>query len=301
MSTSLPGTSDKWACRCRQTLYAFLSGQILLDEAPPAWVQRFTLPGKAQPHDAVLFRVSNQDQTLGLSERDSPLIAVSVPASGDGLALSLGGHFFRGMQIRADQNSGSFRIAVTGVPRHALALFVPEERASPFVVLLHRGEDRTVSCGSDAGAWLLALYAAPDPLALLDRADSLCKQDRWKEALCELDRSLQLDGAQCVAWRLKAVVLRQLNRRDEGLGCADRALELHPGYALGWRTKGALLRDAGRHQEGLECYERGLALDPSDEILWQNKVNALRALDRAEDAAETVRQFTARFPGKVLT
>lgn len=135
--------------------------------------------------------------------------------------------------------------------------------------------------------FLIALIPLHSAEAVFEEAERLFETEGSSmEVLTQVERALMLNPRHCRAWRRKAYVLRDLNRRDEGLSAVEQALSIDPDFALGWRCKGAILRDLGKDQEGLDCYLRSLALDPTDAICWTNKGNALCALGRQQEAEE---------------
>jgi tetratricopeptide (TPR) repeat protein len=131
----------------------------------------------------------------------------------------------------------------------------------------------------------LVILRSPD--SLFEEAERVYGSDgSTVEALVLVERTLALNPRHYRAWRRKAYILRDLDRRGEALFAADQCVSVNPDYALGWRCKGAILRDLGEHQPGLDCYLRSLALDPTDPLCWTNKGNALMALGRHEEAKE---------------
>ena len=152
-----------------------------------------------------------------------------------------------------------------------------------------------------------------------DRANGLCIEDRWGQAII-----YALEGLRFYADRPELLILigdiyvlryEELGMSEEeacglALDYFERAIQIEPGLADAWAGKSLALKYLRRHGEALQAAEEGLKVLPrrqgiyADELytniaesLFAAKVTALAGLGRAEEAREALSEGLGHCPG----
>ncbi|MBE2899606.1 hypothetical protein DNK57_02015 [Methanothermobacter thermautotrophicus] len=79
-------------------------------------------------------------------------------------------------------------------------------------------------------------------------------------------------------WNNKGIVLGELGRYDEALGCFEKVLEINPEDHRAWYMKGEVLEKLGRCEEALESYRKALKLKPE----YNEAKKALKKLEKKQ-------------------
>jgi len=103
---------------------------------------------------------------------------------------------------------------------------------------------------------------------------------RFEEGLAELDKAPR-HGAAHVA---RALLLRQLGRKEEARSAFGKALESDPEDAAALEGRGSLLVELGRHDEAIADLGRAIQLDPKRAGAWRARAAARRAKGDAPGA-----------------
>jgi tetratricopeptide (TPR) repeat protein len=104
-------------------------------------------------------------------------------------------------------------------------------------------------------------------------------------ALALFDRALRLDVSFAPAWVGRAIILTELKRDKEALGCINRALDVDPRCAGALVQKGHILRGQKLHLEALAAYEGALG-SGAQEDARAGRAAMLRALGRTGTSGE---------------
>lgn len=121
----------------------------------------------------------------------------------------------------------------------------------------------------------LRLEASADGHALLGRC--LVQRRRWRDALEEAQRGLQLDAEHTGCANLRALALGSLGRGDEAESVLERTLALDPEDAGTHVSRGWVLLRQAKYDEALESFRTALGLDPSSDVARAGVVEALKA------------------------
>jgi tetratricopeptide (TPR) repeat protein len=62
--------------------------------------------------------------------------------------------------------------------------------------------------------------------------------EEYNESLRSLDKALELNSTNAVAWNNKGRVFFSQEKYEEAISCFDRALEIDRGYETAWVNKG---------------------------------------------------------------
>jgi tetratricopeptide (TPR) repeat protein len=125
-----------------------------------------------------------------------------------------------------------------------------------------------------------------DALAWTNRGKVLRNLGRYNEALEALDKAIELNPNDALAWNNRGAALHNLGRYDETLEAYDKAIELNPNYALARTNRGAILHSLGRYDEALESFDKAIELDPNYTDAWYNLGLALSDLGRSDEALD---------------
>ncbi len=123
-----------------------------------------------------------------------------------------------------------------------------------------------------------------DSLAWNQRGLALQRLRRLEEALASYDRALAVWRDNHEALCNRGAALQELNRFDEALASYDRALAVRPHYAEAFCRRGAVLRQLKQPEEALASYDRALAIQPDYVEALSNRGDLLLELKRFDDA-----------------
>ena len=129
-----------------------------------------------------------------------------------------------------------------------------------------------------------------------DLAYCLDQVRRYPETLVALDRSLELDPRNAIAWSNRGKALNELGRFEEAFAACEQALALDPKVALLWNNHGWALSGLGRWEEALSSFGQALAADAEFAPAWNNRGNALSELGRHEEALANFEKSLALDP-----
>jgi tetratricopeptide (TPR) repeat protein len=140
----------------------------------------------------------------------------------------------------------------------------------------------------DWGAW-------HDSDQIARQAQALMRQQRWAEALRELERACAIDP-----WNLACVfelgsVLDALGRRDDAIVAYREALRIDPEHVPSMAALARDLHQAGDSEEALELLDRAGAIDDVFEPVHCTRVELLVEIgehNQAEEAFYLARQTT---------
>lgn len=124
-------------------------------------------------------------------------------------------------------------------------------------------------------------YAA----ARFDLSCALHAQQKYTEALAEIERLLVLDPTSLDYRSQKAQTLRFLSRNDEAVALMDQAVADRPDEERGWLLRGHLLREIGEQARAIESYRRALLARPSCGQAYASLANLKIFRFEAEDIA----------------
>ena len=117
----------------------------------------------------------------------------------------------------------------------------------------------------------------------------LHRQNKFVEALAEVDKVLAADSRQPASESLKAAILARIGELDGSIEIYERVLAAFPGQAKLWMSYGHALKTNGREAESVAAYEKSIALSPSlGEAYWSlANLKTLRFSDAQLEAMRT--------------
>lgn len=150
----------------------------------------------------------------------------------------------------------------------------------------YAGEDYSRSVEDfDRAIHLTEKASTREELPFYGKGAALIILGRYEEALEAIDRALDINPYNEVAWVNKGNALTKMGRLVDALRSFNAAIKVNPAYEVAWNNKGNALARLGRYEEALRCYEKALELDPDYRGAWVNKGYVLAKLGRYDEAA----------------
>jgi tetratricopeptide (TPR) repeat protein len=129
------------------------------------------------------------------------------------------------------------------------------------------------------------------------RGIALTQTGRFVEAETAYRRALELDSTDFKAWNnLAALLCENLRRPGDALACLQKILEFDPQNKVAWSNLANLSGRFGRHEESLACAERALALDPQMVEAQLHRARAAEALGKKDILREASAALAALPP-----
>ncbi len=119
-----------------------------------------------------------------------------------------------------------------------------------------------------------ALELTPDfGAARANLATVLYKQNRFPEALEQLDLVLAVEGDNPVQQNLKAAALGRIGGYAEAIALYQELTTRFPDHAKLWMSYGHMLKTVGDQDESVAAYRRALAVEPTLGEVWWSLAN----------------------------
>jgi len=102
----------------------------------------------------------------------------------------------------------------------------------------------------------------PTPRLLLQRARREASENKFRDALSDLDDAIDMQGDLGVLWREHAAIQAAAGDKDAAIADLGRALAHDPTDILSWSLLSAIQESLNRLPLALEAWEHVLMLDP---------------------------------------
>jgi tetratricopeptide (TPR) repeat protein len=128
------------------------------------------------------------------------------------------------------------------------------------------------------------LMKRPDHVhAYLFRAAMYSRLGRYKRALADSSRALELDPKELIGWNTRAGVYCKLGQYDRALADYSRAIEIDATFAPAWNDRGALyLEPLHQPEKAVADLTQALKLDATLVPAWLNRAAAYRKLGQPD-------------------
>lgn len=139
---------------------------------------------------------------------------------------------------------------------------------------------------TEAGIELIrrALSISPNPTMRCNLANGLIKQQRYPEALEQLQISVAQDPKNAATHTNLGLVLANLQKPEEAIRAHRKALSLQPNFPEALNNLGNAQRALRQFREALESYDKALHFNSRHINALNNRGLALAALGRGEEA-----------------
>ena len=93
----------------------------------------------------------------------------------------------------------------------------------------------------------------------------------------------------------KGVALVNLNKSEEALKCLDKAIELDSNDSLAFKIKGLALSNLNKYEEAIKCFDESIKLNKNDTSAYLNKGFALEKLNRFDEVLIILNKYISLF------
>jgi serine/threonine protein kinase/Flp pilus assembly protein TadD len=124
-----------------------------------------------------------------------------------------------------------------------------------------------------------------DAFAYVGRAFAYSKLGRYKDALADSSRAIELDPQYGEARKQRGIAYFSLGKPNEALADFSQAIQLDPRLVSAWTSRGAIFCDhLGQYDKAVADFSRAIELDPGYVRAWYNRGNAHRKRGHYEEA-----------------
>src|SRR6266850_4367962 len=145
----------------------------------------------------------------------------------------------------------------------------------------------------DAGAlWNDTIRNYPNQIfdAYNNRGVYLIAQNRYEEALADLNHALALNPRVARAWVNKGSVYAETNRNDSAYVCFERAIEIKPDYPEALANRGGIRSRRGDLVGAVEDCTKAIQLNPTFRGAYMNRASTYFKMGEFEKAVEDRRR-----------
>ncbi len=136
--------------------------------------------------------------------------------------------------------------------------------------------------------------------AFYNAAEEHLKMRRYRDALYNYDRALDIKPNNDVVWLRKANVFLAMGRYDDALVASKRASELRPGDATAWYLMALAYNQLGDFEKELKAYDTALKIQPRMEAALLNKGATLFQLHRYDWALKVYEDMCDYYPNDAM-
>jgi len=184
---------------------------------------------------------------------------------------------------RRGRNKEAIELLSEAISRHPESARLWYEKG-----LLLTDFDERLECYDKSLDLLKNEQSIPRHLVFYSRAALFANAQRFEEAFESSSKSVEMNPECPVGWVQKGMILNDLNRNPEALGCFAKALELDENSKEAWFEKGVALAALGPNYEteALECFDEAIRLDSKWGIAYFNKGKMLILKDQYDKALQ---------------
>ncbi len=136
--------------------------------------------------------------------------------------------------------------------------------------------------------------------AFYNAAEEHLKMHRYRDALYNYDRALDIKPNNDVVWLRKVNVFLAMGRYDDALVASKRASELRPGDASAWYLMALAYNQLGDFEKELKAYDTALKIQPRMEAALLNKGATLFQLHRYDWALKVYEDMCDYYPNDAM-
>jgi len=130
----------------------------------------------------------------------------------------------------------------------------------------------------------------------LARASYFIKKAKYKNALKDIERSLELNPNSQTALASKSLCLYNMDRADKAENIIDRAIDINPNTSYTWQIKAIILAEIKKYNEGIIAINKAIELGKNVAATYEIKGYLLNKLGENEEALENLNKATELKP-----
>ncbi len=153
---------------------------------------------------------------------------------------------------------------------------------------------RAFACGTT-----LIYLASKNDTGYRMRAIALTKQEKFSEALPDINRAIELPPERASEYSLRCDVFAKTNQLEKALADIEQADKLEPHNAIYQNKLGLILSELGRHEEALDHFNESLRLQPDSLVVLDNRANELIQLHKFHQAIDDLNRVLKHDPQQV--
>ena len=97
-------------------------------------------------------------------------------------------------------------------------------------------------------------------------------EDKWDEAISELDKAIKLNPKYAKAYQIRGVVyLKGKGQYDKAISDYTRAIEINPKLAIAYNNRGFVYIGTGEYDKAISDYTRAIEINPKDAYAYKNR------------------------------
>ncbi len=132
---------------------------------------------------------------------------------------------------------------------------------------------------------------------LLRKADDLCDQGKFHQAVELYDLALDIDASEII-YNNKGVALDSLEEHESAVESYDMAIGLSEDYMTAWHNKANSLVYMGLYEEAIECYDKVISLEPGYNQTYFDKAEAYIKIGNYSKAKKAVEEGVNKGEGE---
>ncbi|PWR74382.1 NosD domain-containing protein [Methanospirillum lacunae] len=116
---------------------------------------------------------------------------------------------------------------------------------------------------------------------------TLFGKGKYAETAVIMDKAIEKNPTNFLAWRLKVLSLSKMKMGDEAIATINKALNLYPDSIILWYTLGDIyLLDLTEYDKAIQAYQKALTIDKNDTHSLVNLAFAIDKTGRSNEALE---------------
>ncbi|WP_242040542.1 tetratricopeptide repeat-containing serine protease family protein [Coleofasciculus sp. FACHB-1120] len=119
---------------------------------------------------------------------------------------------------------------------------------------------------------------------LLNSGNDLLVSERYKEAVIDYDKAIEIKPDYHEAWNNRGYGLRKLEQYQEAIASYDKAIQIKPDKHEAWAGRGYTLDELQQYREAIASYDKAIQFKPDFHEAWYNRGLALRKLEQYQEA-----------------
>ena len=144
-----------------------------------------------------------------------------------------------------------------------------------------------IGIGLAASIYITHSINSANATELYKQANTLYELQRYKDALTNYEKAVEIRPDYAQAWNGQAKTLSELKEYQLALAAYDKAIQIHPNYLEAWSGRGFVLNNLQRYQEAIASFDKALQLENKSPEVWNAKGEAFSNLNQYDKAIKS--------------